>query len=169
MVFAAISNLVICREGMEGRAEARVLVPPAKVYELVSDVTRMGERSPECRRCQWLDEGAAPIVGTRFRGHNRRGLFRWSMNRVVTTFEPGRVFAFEVSPPGGPPQTRWRYEVEPAEGGTILKESFQVLWYWRIIALMFFGGRQRRLAQLEQGLRRTRERIKAVSEDGGSN
>ena len=82
----------------------------------------------------------------------------------INAFEPERVFAFEVSTPGGRLQTRWRYEIQPAEGSTILTESFQVLWYIRFLTRLFFGGRQRRLAQLEDGVRRTLDRIKAAAE-----
>ena len=33
------------------------------VYELVADVTRMPEFSPEIRRCSWLDGATGPAVG----------------------------------------------------------------------------------------------------------
>ena len=74
------------------------------------------------------------------------------------------VSAFEVSTPGGRLQTRWRYELEPTESGTILTERFEVLWYKPVIIRLFFGGPQRRLAQLEDSVRRTLDRIKAAAE-----
>ena len=86
------------------------------------------------------------------------------MNCTVSAFEPDRVFAFEVSTLGGRLQTRWRYELEPAEGGTILTERFEVLWYKPVITRLFFGGPQRRLAQLEDSVRQTLDRIKAAAE-----
>ena len=43
-----------------------VSVPPDDLYEMVSDVTRMGEWSPVCREC-WWDEGAGPHVGAWFK------------------------------------------------------------------------------------------------------
>jgi len=105
---------------------------------------------------------AAPAVGARFKGHNRRGWRRWAVPCRVTAVEPGRAFAFETIP-GGQVQTMWRYELEPAEGGTILQESFQVLWYTRGL-IRLFGGSQRRLAQMEEGVRQTLGRIKAAAE-----
>jgi Polyketide cyclase / dehydrase and lipid transport len=39
------------------------------LYEMVTDVTRMGEWSPECRSCRW-DDGAGPTVGSWFTGVN---------------------------------------------------------------------------------------------------
>ena len=47
-----------------------VSVPPDDLYEMVSDVTRMGEWSPVCREC-WWDEGAGPHVGAWFTGTQR--------------------------------------------------------------------------------------------------
>lgn len=61
---------------MQGEAQVYIEAPPDKVFQLVSDVTRMGEWSPECRRCRWLDGVSSPVVGTRFRGQNRRGWVR---------------------------------------------------------------------------------------------
>lgn len=39
------------------------------LYEMVTDVARMGEWSPECRSCRW-DDGAGPTVGSWFTGVN---------------------------------------------------------------------------------------------------
>ena len=42
---------------------------PEDVYDMVSDVTRMGEWSPVCKAC-WWDEGGSPRVGAWFTGRN---------------------------------------------------------------------------------------------------
>jgi len=42
------------------------------VWDLVSDVTRIGEFSPETFEAQWLDRASGPQAGARFRGHVRR-------------------------------------------------------------------------------------------------
>jgi branched-chain amino acid transport system permease protein len=39
-------------------ASIHISMPPEAVYRLVSDVTRMGEWSPECRRCEWVGAAA---------------------------------------------------------------------------------------------------------------
>ena len=46
-----------------------VACPPDTLYDLVSDVTRMGEWSPICRSC-WWDEGGGPRAGAWFTGRN---------------------------------------------------------------------------------------------------
>ena len=153
---------------MRGEAQVYIAAPPEEVFRLISDVTRTGEWSPECRRCDWIGESAGPVVGARFRGHNRRGWFRWAMQCRIIDVEPGRVFAFETTPSfpfkKRGPQTRWRYELEPADNGTVLKESFEVLWFVPMIVRLAFGGPAARQAQLETGVQGTLVRIKAVAE-----
>jgi hypothetical protein len=43
-----------------------------RVWDLVSDVTRVGEFSPETFEAEWLGGASGPEVGARFRGHVRR-------------------------------------------------------------------------------------------------
>ncbi|MCH9037559.1 MAG: SRPBCC family protein [Chloroflexi bacterium] len=151
--------------GLEGSAQVHIKAPPERVYELVSDVTRMGEWSPECYRCRWLGGAGGPVAGARFKGYNRRGWLRWWTTCTVTKAESGQAFAFEThSLPFKGVQTRWRYQMEPSEGGTLLTESFQVLWHFRIVIRLAFGGSRRRQAQMEEGVRRTLAHIKAIAE-----
>ena len=152
---------------MRGEAQVYITAPPEEVFRLISDVTRMGEWSPECRRCHWIGESEAPVAGARFRGHNRRRWLRWGMQCRVTDVEPSRVFGFETvpfAPFSGKAQTRWRYTLEPAGNGTVLKESFEVLWLVPIAIRLAFGGSAARQAQLEAGVLDTLVRIKEVAE-----
>ena len=77
-------------------SEARVEIDaaPLTVYELISDITHMGDWSPECYRCEWLNGATAAEEGARFRGHNRLGKVRWHTDAIVTVADPGREFAF---------------------------------------------------------------------------
>src|SRR5690242_15229437 len=75
-------------------------VDPATAYAHVSDVTRMGESSPENRGARIVDAGSGktePYVGMQFDGHNKRGPMQWVTRSVVTAAEPGRRFAFRVT------------------------------------------------------------------------
>ena len=147
---------------LQGKAETSILAPPDRVYQLVSDVKRMGEWSPECYRCEWLDAATMPAVGARFKGYNRRGWARWAVPCRVVEAEAGRTFAFETLA-GGRVQTRWRYDLEGHEDGCILRESFEVLWHTRLI-MGLLGGPKRRLAHMEEGVAQTLQRIKAAVE-----
>lgn len=101
----------------------RIEAPAEEVYDLVSDVVRMGEWSPENDGGKWLDGASAPAVGARFRGSNRRGWRRWSTTCTVVAADPGRTFAFEVV--AGPvPVSRWAYDFRSDGDGTIVTETW---------------------------------------------
>ena len=140
---------------------------PDRVWDLVSDITGVGEFSPETFEAEWLDGASGPEVGARFRGHvrrNGRGPVYWTACTVVTC-DPGREFAFAAAGPGGTTVNTWRYQLEPVEGGTDVTESFELAdtlpmrLYWMIVG--FARGR----TNLD-GMRVTLERIKAVAESG---
>src|SRR5688572_13574019 len=114
------------RYRMSGSASVHIDASPADVWGLVSDVTRMGEWSPETRWAEWLDGAIGPAPGVRFRGHNRRGFFqRWSTTPTVRVCDPGREFTFALGI-----KTHdfvvWRYRFEPSGEGTDVTESFTV-------------------------------------------
>jgi hypothetical protein len=77
------------KKGTTSRAENRVDASPEVIYDLVTDVTRIGEWSPECVGCEWIEGANGPVPGTGFRGRNRHALARWSTKpRVVTANRP---------------------------------------------------------------------------------
>ena len=80
-------------------------------YELISDITRMGDWSPECYRCEWLNGATTAVEGARFRGHNRLGKVRWHTDAIVTVADPGREFGFTTLHKEGREETMWRYEL----------------------------------------------------------
>lgn len=102
----------------------QVRAKPSVVYDLVSDVTRMGSWSPETTSCRWLGGATGPAVGARFRGTNRHGpLLRWTTTCTVTAAEPGRRFAFDVDF-AGVPIARWAYDLEQTPTGCTVTESW---------------------------------------------
>jgi uncharacterized protein YndB with AHSA1/START domain len=112
-----------------GRESITIAADPNLVYDLLADVTRMGQWSPECYRCEWLDGASAAVEGARFRGYNRLGRFRWATTAVVTTAQRGAEFAFTVvHDKTGREETVWRYRLEPTPDGTLLSESFEFVW-----------------------------------------
>lgn len=138
--------------------------PAERVWNLLSDVTRIGEFSPETFEAQWLDGATGPKKGARFRGHvkrNGRGPIYWTTCTVIAS-EPGREFAFGVGTTGKPLNT-WRYQLEPVGDGTDVTESFELT---RILALRLYWallGWARGRTNLS-GMRTTLERMKAVAE-----
>ena len=96
---------------------------PAALWAMVADITRMGEWSPETRRCTWLRRADGPAVGARFKGVNRNKRRRWSTINAVTACVPGEVFAFETT--AGPfSVARWEYRFAASAGGTTVTETW---------------------------------------------
>ena len=154
------------KAGTSGESSIEVMMSPAMLYDVVSDVRRMGEWSPECRQCEWVGGATGPAVGAQFKGTNRRGPARWSTTPRVVAAEPGREFAF-VTSHRGHDATKWSYRFEPASGGTKVTESFEVLidvpWYFTLSERLLMGVKDRK-ADLEANMAETLERLKAAAE-----
>ncbi|MGH9149828.1 MAG: SRPBCC family protein [Acidimicrobiales bacterium] len=153
-----------------GSASTVIGADAARLWSMVTDVTRMGEWSPETARADWVDGASGPAVGARFKGQNRRGRTRWSTVCEVIEADPGRSFAFAV---GGAkkPSTVWRYRFEPDAGGTRVTESFELVAplgvFSRLLTRVTTGVTDRR-ADLEAGAAATLSALKARAEAGGA-
>jgi len=149
---------------MQGSVSVTMAARPEIVWDLVSDVTRIGEFSPETFEAVWLRGATGPAVGARFKGHVKRngvGPVYWTLCEV-TDLVPGEHFEFAVLVKG---QTinRWGYRLAAVDGGTEVTEYFSLKpslftrIYWT--ALGALRGKTN-----ERGMRQTLERIKAVAE-----
>ncbi len=137
---------------------------PQAIWELVSDVTRIGRYSPETFEAEWLDGATGPSVGARFRGHVKRngiGPTYWT-TCTVQECAPGLAFTFGVGP-SDKALSVWGYRMEPADNGTDVTETFALAdtgllrLYWRLLG--WARGRTNR-----NDMRTTLERIKAEVE-----
>lgn len=145
----------------------RIDAAPEVVWDLISDVTRMGQWSPECRRCYW--RGDKRGVGARFIGINRRGWVVWVTSNTVERSERGRSFAFRTTTNG----VRWGYRLEPdGTGGTLVTEVWDVSGQntgqrkrTASFANMMLGGYENHTEELREGMRKTLERVKAAAEE----
>ena len=95
---------------------------PQALYDMVADVTRMGEWSPVCKAC-WWDEGHSAAVGSWFTGRNELPGRTWETRSQVVAAERGVEFAFAV----GGTNVRWGYTFAPVDGGTLVTESWHLL------------------------------------------
>ena len=150
------------KQGTSGHASIHVDAPPEKVWAAVTDVSRMGEWSPETLKGEWLDGATGPVVGGRFKGSNKRGFLRWSTTADVVAADDAHEFAFAV---GG--ATKWTYKFASEDGGTRLEESFELLkdlaWYYDVVERYLMRIKDRR-ADLEAAMQTTLERIKRAVE-----
>lgn len=102
--------------------ERTIAAPPETLYDIVTDVGRIGELSPECRDAEWVGKSDGPNIGARFKGTNELGKSKWNTKPTVTAAERGQVFEFKVPMGFGP---TWRYEFHAVEGGTRVVESMR--------------------------------------------
>ncbi len=149
---------------MHDSVTVHIDAPAQQIWELLSDVTRIGSYSPETFEAQWLDGATGPAVGAKFRGHvkrNGKGPVYWT-TCTVRECEPGRVFSFGVGP-SADPLNIWSYRLEVSGQGTDVTESFQLAnrpWlrlYWALLG--WARGKTNR-----EGMRTTLERVKAEIE-----
>jgi hypothetical protein len=140
---------------------------PEALYDIVSDVTRTPEYSPEVVKCTWIKGATGPVVGARFKAINHAGRVPdWPNKPIVTVADPGREFAFERTEVGGG-TVEWRYRFEPQGTGTLVTESYTVLKKvnllgWFIIDTL--AGLKDRRSDLRFGMTRSLERIAEIVE-----
>ena len=100
-----------------------IAAPVERVWAMVSDLTRMGEWSPESEGVTWLRGATGPTIGATFRGANRNGTKRWNTVGRIDDAEPGRLLAFRISAAGFK-VAEWRYEFEPTAIGCRVSETW---------------------------------------------
>lgn len=149
-------------------ATVDIAVAPQAVWRMVSDLTRVGDWSPENRGGKWLGGASEAAVGARFKGNNRRGIAMWSTVSTIVRLEPEQAIAWEVRPPwGGPALSRWTYELEPTAAGTRVTERWELLSVslvtkasWVLLA----GTPAARVATLKRSLQESLDKLKTVLE-----
>lgn len=146
-----------------GSAHIEIDRDPAVVFAAIADVTRMGEWSPECLACRWVDGATGPAVGAKFEGDNRAAiagmtLKKWTTTSEVTACVPGEVFEFVAEE-----YTTWRYALEPSGAGTKVTESYEYISKPGAQTFMYETV-MRRPAAMMKGMQQTLERIKVSVE-----
>ena len=140
---------------------------PETIYQLVADVTRTPEFSPEIIECRWIDGATGPVVGARFKARNKMPKRPAFANKpVVTLVEPCKTFAFARTEPFGG-TVEWRYDFASDGQGTLVTESYAVTkpvsrFGWFIIGTLF--GRKNRKADLHDGMTKTLEQLRHAVE-----
>ncbi|MEU5847933.1 MULTISPECIES: SRPBCC family protein [Saccharopolyspora] len=159
---------------------------PGRVYGLVSDITRMGEWSPECVGGAWVT-GTAGEVGARFHGYNRDGDAAWTSESEVIAASNPRSFGFSVLRfRGGGPEDNaewspdgnqvgdmtWTFDIEENGGGCVLTQRHVMRaitpFYRALLERVPESERpahvQNRKEHLQEAMATTLNRIKAKAE-----
>jgi putative intracellular protease/amidase len=127
------------------------LIPadPMTTYDVISDITTIGQRSPETHAAKWITHGK------KFKGYNHIGpLYRWSTVCKVTEDAPGRTFAFDVA---WPSKTAWRYDLSAADDGTMVTLTMTKMQPQAapVLAIQRMVGVHDRAAHLRTGMEQT--------------
>ncbi|AFJ33847.1 MULTISPECIES: SRPBCC family protein [Mycobacterium] len=145
------------------QAHVDINAPVAKVWELISDLRRMPEWSPQCR---WMKPFGPLRQGTRTLNLNRRNRMFWPTTCTVVEIVPDRKLAFRVDTNN----TIWSYELEPAGEGTRVIESRHaengVTAFSNLSVKALFGGTDNFEHELLDGMNASLARIKAAAEKG---
>lgn len=148
---------------VEGSASIVIRRPAAEVFAAVTDITRMGEWSPECVAGRWVPPATGPALGARFEGDNVAAvgpvtLKRWTTTSEVTEVVPDHVFEFSAEG-----YTTWRYELAEHDGVTTVTESYSHPAYegWQ---RLLYGVLARRSATMVRGMERTLARLRNAVE-----
>jgi len=117
--------------GARAEIELTVDVPRERLWARITDVTRIGEWSPECIHGEWLYGRTGPEGGALFVARNRypNGDVRGVVCRVTEVGQP-QTFGWAVLDDRGDanrPASIWRYELLPGEAAdrTFVRHSFE--------------------------------------------
>lgn len=142
-------------------AAAEIAAPPWAVWQLISDVRRTGQWSPECRRVVPL----GPVrAGCWILGINHRRRVGWVTLSRISRFIPQQEIGWHVVTNG----SVWSYRLSATPNGTRVAETRETPagvgrvagWFTR----RFLGGQRDHDDELEAGMAHGLQQIKAIAE-----
>jgi uncharacterized protein YndB with AHSA1/START domain len=146
----------------ELHAETVIDAPVEKVWEVLTDLSRMPEWSTELVKMVPLKRGGLR-VGPWYLGLNRRGKAIWPTRTLVTAHDPQRQVAWHTATSGA----TWIYDLSAEGEGTRVVHRRPVprlTLITRAYSPIAFGGASVHADLLEQDMGVTLSRIKAAVE-----
>lgn len=143
------------------RAEIDIDAPVSTVWNLIADISRMPQWSPQCRMMKAL----GPLrPGTRTVNLNRRHLLFWPTTSTITAVRHQRELSFRVNTNN----TVWSYQLEPQQSGTQVTLSRHAENGTRALSILtikaVLGGTAQFERELLAGMNLSLKRIKAAAE-----
>ena len=141
-----------------------IAAPPSVVFAALTDITRMGEWSPETYLAEWNEGVDGPAVGARYTGHNRNGDKEWSIEAEIVDLVPDERFFFDCNSRGFV-FSKWGYSIEATAHGCRVTEHWQDLRPEdRKHVSQSISGVADRVAHNRAGMEQTLERLAAAVE-----
>jgi hypothetical protein len=122
---------------LENRVAVTVDADIDDVWEVVRDVTRVGEWSHECVGAEWLTGASAPTPGARFRGRNHAGVFRWGRVCEIVSADPYELVWITVPTALNPDSSEWRIALTKVDAGTRISQQFRVIRAPKVLAVLY--------------------------------
>lgn len=137
---------------------------PNEVWDVVSDLTRMPEWSPQTRKT--IIRGRPIRVGSRMINVNRRDVRVWATRGTVVTFDPGQRIAWKIAEN----HSIWSFELHGLADNTRTKlvetrdVSGDTTKISKVLIDKFLGGEENFEKELTAGMRQTVQRIRLAVE-----
>ncbi|MFK8023381.1 MAG: SRPBCC family protein [Ilumatobacter sp.] len=141
-----------------------IAASPSVVYAALTDISRMGEWSPETHSAEWNEGYDRAEVGARYVGHNRHGDNEWSIEAEIVDLVPDERFFFDCNSRGFV-FSKWGYSIEATADGSRVTEHWQDLRPEEAKSISTsISGVADRLAHNRAGMEATLDRLAAALE-----
>jgi len=141
-----------------------ISAPPAEVWRVVSDLSRMPQWSPQTRKT--IIRGGPIGQGSLMVNLNRKGVRVWPTRSKVISFEPDRRIAWKVKEN----HAIWSFDLEPLDDGNRTRliqrrdVSGDTTKLSKTLIEKFMSGEQAFEQDLTGGMRQTLQRIRQTVE-----
>jgi uncharacterized protein YndB with AHSA1/START domain len=141
-----------------------IAAPVSRVWELVGDVCRMPEWSPQVMSTRLRAGHDRCQLGAEFTSRNHEGELEWNTHGQITRYDPEQAIAFRIAENW----VVWSFLLAPTDDGTVLTHRRETPDGLSDISIeftdAFMGGQASFTETLRAGMRQTLERIKATAE-----
>lgn len=141
-----------------------IAASPERVWELIHDVTRMPQWSPQVTSVRLRDGFDEITLGAKFSNRNHHGDLEWTTHGEIVRFRAGEELAFRIEENW----VIWSFMLTPWGTGTRLSQRRQAPEGISPLSVEltdgFMGGQEVFTSSMRAGMRETLEAIKAAAE-----
>lgn len=141
-----------------------IAAPASVVWDLVSDVRRMSEWSPQVTSTRLRAGFDSCGLGAQFTNRNKLGELEWTTHAEIVRFVVGREIAFRVEENWAV----WSFTLSTTDEGTLLTQRREtpdgISDLSHELTDGFMGGQDEFTTTLLEGMRETLERIRDTAE-----